>query len=127
MNNDMQIIFSNYECREGSFVHSLSELNTFDEKYYWIFYNSVISLTKENLNAPLNRDLTRAIVMTYSKVMTLLWCHLSTDDQFEINNYPSEKIHLFTERLEFMVDGYLGGFIMSESSFGDEIINPSTT
>jgi hypothetical protein len=126
MDKHLKTLMDNYEAKEGTLLHFLHEKATFNESSFWDYYNSVISITKEMMGKPLNREITTAIVSTHSSILQSFLWHLTENDYYEITDYPYEHITLYVERLDFMIDGYLKGYIMSEKSFGEELKNPKS-
>ncbi len=67
LNRDLQILFNNYDCKEGTFIHYLHEKATFNEQAFWDYYNSIISITRKKLQGELiDTNTTIAIVLTKS-------------------------------------------------------------
>jgi hypothetical protein len=124
MNDKYQILFNNYEIKEGSFIYSLSEEAFFNEEYFWDYYNTVIEIVKDKLNKPLDKELTKIVHWTYKRVTDCFLWHLDNNDQYSMRNFPINNFIYFKERLDFMIDGYFGDFVMSETQFGDSIKNP---
>jgi hypothetical protein len=126
MTNNIDIINHNYILAEGSFLYSLDEEAIFKESLFWEYYNSVIKLTRDNLDKDYEWDTVRKVVWTHNRIIKCFLFHHSKDDIYEMDNFPKETENLFLERLEFMIDGFLGKYTFSEKGFGDELINPNS-
>lgn len=124
MNKDIQILMDNYELKEGTFIYALVEKSSFNEAYFWNYYNAQIEINKQTLNKSLDRELTKIVHWIHKRIIVLLLCHFIEKDIYSISNLPKEKLTHFTERLDFMIEGYFGNFVMSEIQFGDDIKNP---
>lgn len=124
MKEQFQVLNNNFEVKEGSFIYSLSEKAVFSEQHFWDYYNAVIEIVKENLNKPLDKEVTRIIHWTYRRIMDCFLWHLDTNDVYSMDNFPSDMLIYFKERLDFMIEGYFGDFVINEKQFGDEIKNP---
>ncbi|ACX64802.1 Imm41 family immunity protein [Paenibacillus sp. Y412MC10] len=119
-----QVLTSNYQLKEGSFLYSLLEEASFNEIAFWNYYNAVIEIIDQTKDKQLDRELTKIIHWTYKRVMRSFLCHFDPSDVFKISDFPDDRFIYFYERLDFMIDGYYEGFIMSEKQFGDNIKNP---
>ena len=53
-------------------------------------------------------------ILSSKIIESFLW-HLTKDDVFEIGEYPNDNTPLLVERLRFMIDGYLRGYVMAYS------------
>ncbi|WP_144555863.1 Imm41 family immunity protein [Bacillus sp. X1(2014)] len=124
MKNYTDIINQNYVLEEGIFLHSLAEEWIFNEGLFWEYSNSVITLTKNNLDKEYDLKAVRKVVWTHNKIIKCFLFHHSKNDHYEMDNFPNETEHLFLERLDFIIDGFLGKYTFSEKAFGDEIRNP---
>ncbi|ANE45866.1 hypothetical protein SY83_05600 [Paenibacillus swuensis] len=125
MKEYFQILNNNYEIKEGSFIYSLSEEAVFNEQHFWDYYNAVIEVVKENLNKQLDKEVTNIIHWTYRRIMDCFLWHLDTNDAYLMDNFPSDNFIYFKERLDLMIEGYFGDFVMNEKQFGDSIKNPN--
>ncbi|GMK37167.1 hypothetical protein PCCS19_02200 [Paenibacillus sp. CCS19] len=117
-------LINNYQLKEGTFLYSLLEEGVFSEPYFWDYYNAVIDIVRETMDKPLDRELTRIIFWTYKRIMRSFLCHFELNDIYIIKNFPEDKYIDYYERLDFMIEGYFGSFVMSERQFGDSIKNP---
>lgn len=104
----------------------LHEKCYFHEDAFWDYYNSVISITRIKINSKLENEstITKAIVYTQKQILKQFIHHLSPNDLYEIEKFPSEKLHLFIERLGYMLEGYFNGFVINEDLFDDDLKNP---
>jgi hypothetical protein len=127
MAKDMEMLIANFDALEGTFLYYLHEEASFNEEAFWEYYNSVVSITSRTLNNAFDRTVAKAINYTYSRIIESFLWHLTENDGYLIENYPEEKIHLYVERLRYMVDGYFEGFVVAEDVFGDELKNPKET
>ncbi|WP_042163509.1 Imm41 family immunity protein [Paenibacillus gorillae] len=124
MENELQILMNNYNCIDNSFVHKLSEELVFDFQLFWDYYNSVRVITKETFDKPLNREISRAISFTHAKILENIIWEYSDNNVGQTENFPFNKLHLIIERLSFLVDGYFQGYLIEESNFDEDLINP---
>lgn len=124
MTNYIDIINQNYILAEGSYLHSLAEEAIFNESLFWEYYNSVITLTKNCQDKDYDWEAVRKVVWTHNQIIKCFLYHHSKNDMYEMDNFPNKTEHAFLERLDFMIDGFLGKYTFSEKAFGDEIINP---
>lgn len=124
MDNELQVLMNNYHCVDNTFIHKLSEESLFDFPLFWDYYNSVREVIKGSLDKPLDREISRAISYTHSKILEHIIWEYSDNDLGQIKNFPFDKQHLIIERLSFLVDGYFQGYLIDESNFDEELQNP---
>ncbi|KIL49045.1 Imm41 family immunity protein [Jeotgalibacillus campisalis] len=124
MINNNAVIYNNSILREGSFLCSLVEEATFDEHLFWRYYNSVITLTEENLNKDYDWELVKQVIWTHNRIIKCFLWHHDEKDVYEMENFPQEREMDFLERLDFMFDGFIGKRAYSEKGFGDDLVNP---
>lgn len=125
LDSDFQTLFDNNAGKEGAFIYYLHEEAVFNEQAFWDFYNSVISITKRNLRGEIIDDKTNiAVILTHKRIIEYFVWHLSENDAYRITNYPTDTIQLFMERLNYLIDGYLKGYIIEEDRFEEELKNP---
>ncbi|MCK9858954.1 immunity 41 family protein [Paenibacillus sp. ATY16] len=115
----------NYQLKEGTFLYGLVEEATFHEAYFWNYYNAQIEINKQTINKSLDRELTKIVHWVHKRIHDLLLCHFIETNVYSIAKLPESKLIYFTERLDFMMEGYFGNFVMSEKQFGDDIKNPN--
>jgi hypothetical protein len=125
MTPEYQILLDNYELKDSTLICYLSEHGIFEEEYFWKYYNCVTELIKNNMDQPLEREMTKLIHWTHKRIIDCFLWHYNPEDQFTINNFPIVNFSYFKERLDFMIDGYYGNFILNEKEFGDAIKNPN--
>lgn len=117
LNRDLQILFNNYDCKEGSFIHYLHEKATFNEQAFGDYYNSILSITKKKLQGELiDTNTTIAIVLTHKTILESFIWHLTEKDIYQITDYPMERINYFMEQLNYLIDGYLKGYIIEDDN-----------
>lgn len=121
LDSDFQTLFDNNSSKEGTFIYYLREEAVFNEQAFWAFYNSVISITKRKLRGEIIDDKTNiAVILTHKRIIESFVWHLTEKDVYRITNYPTDTIQLFMERLNYLIDGYLKGYIIEEDRFGEE-------
>lgn len=123
MDTDLQTLYDNQKGVAGTFLYYLHEKHDFNEKAFWAYYNCVISITQKS-DKKLDNNISKAVVFTHSQILNHIIQHLSDNDLYEMINYPYDKIHLYIERLNTMIDGYFGGYIINESLFDEDLKNP---
>lgn len=111
-----EILDKNAFCREGSLRESLCEDSLFSEKYFWDFYDSVITLAENAQNNGKTVDETAKILGVFNRITQMFMYHFDPNDKCKIENFP-EDYTVYYERLEFAVRAYLGGRIPNESEF----------
>lgn len=124
MDNELQVLMNNYHCVDNTFIHKLSVESLFDFPLFWDYYNSVRKVIKGTLDKSLDREISRAISYTHSKILEHIIWEYSDNDLGQIKNFPFDKQHLIIERLSFLVDGYFQGYLIDESNFDEELQNP---
>lgn len=126
MDKDLEILFMNEKALEGSFLFYLHEKSSFQEGAFWDYYNSVISITSNKIKDELEDDnaTTKAIVYTHNEILKKFIHHLSPNDMYEIKNFPIDKLHLYNERLSYMLEGYFKGFVINEDLYDEDLKNP---
>ncbi|KOM98505.1 RNA polymerase sigma-G factor [Clostridium botulinum] len=125
MKNSLEILNSNYKSEEGSFIYSLHERNHFNKDLYWEYYNAILNITESSLNKPLDKEISKMIFDTYNYFLKSIIWHLSTNDLSKIDNFPSEGINLYVERLSVRISsGYFEKRHIDECIFDEELQNP---
>ncbi|RUT64028.1 RNA polymerase subunit sigma [Clostridium botulinum] len=115
--NSLEILNSNYKSEKGSFIYSLHERNYFNKDLYWEYYNAILNITESSLNKPLDKEISKMIFDTYNYFLKSIIWHLSTNDLSKIDNFPSEGINLYVERLSVRISsGYLKNVILMNVS-----------
>ena len=120
MKHALRILMNNFTIEETSFLYKLREEGYFDFPAFWDYYNSVRDIIRQTLDKPLDREISRAIVFTHSKILEHIIWDYSDQDIYHIQNLPYDKLHDVLERLGFLVDGYLQGFLIDEQTFGPD-------
>lgn len=71
----VEVLKSNYEGKEGSFIYFLHEECKFNKIAFWDYYNSIVDLTNETLiQDSIDRELSEMLSKTYVYIMrSLLW------------------------------------------------------
>ena len=123
---DIQILFDNYECKEGTFIYYLHEDALFNVQAFWDYYNSITSVIKRGIGNKLDENITVAVVFTYKHIVESFLWHSTPNDGYVIKGYPSDKMSLYMERLHFLIDGYFKGYVLDEDSFDDDLVNPGS-
>src|SRR5688572_358178 len=103
----VEVLKSNYEGTEGSFVYFLHEQNKFNLEAFWDYFNCIVDITNDTSNQNnLNRDLSLMVSKTYAFIMRSLLWHFHPKDSFVVKNIPDNNLQLYIERLEFAYLGY---------------------
>ncbi len=117
----LEILNNNDKGEKGSFIYFLHEKNIFEIKAFWEYYDCLISITKKSKYTTLDREISKKIFRTYSYVLKSTIYHLIENDCLEIKEFPTEKIGKFIERLEVVIEGYFGGYLINEENFDDDL------
>lgn len=123
-NDSLQVLMSNFQCTENTFLYRLREELYFDWALFWEYYNSVRDIVRQTMDQPLDRDISRAVSFTYAKILELIVWDYSDTDLVQIDNFPFDKLPALVERLGVVVDGYFQGYLVNEEKFGEELQNP---
>ncbi|WP_449623144.1 hypothetical protein [Robertmurraya sp. Marseille-Q9965] len=126
MKKSIEILLKNEKAAEGTFLFYLHEKSEFNENAFWDYYNSVINITRKIINKEFEKEIvtTKAIVFTHSEILKKFIYHLSPKDLYEMKDFPTEKLHLYNERLNDMLLGYFEGFIINEELYDEDFKNP---
>lgn len=116
INKAKEILDKNAFCREGSLRDSLCEDSLFSEKYFWEFYDSVITLAGNAQKNGKTVDDTAKILGVFNRITQMFMYHFDPNDNCMIENFP-EKYTEYFERLEYAVRAYLYGKIPNENEF----------
>ncbi|HWL23702.1 MAG TPA: Imm41 family immunity protein [Ureibacillus sp.] len=126
MNSAIEVLKSNYEGKEGSFIYSLHEECKFEKSAFWDYYNSIVDLTKDTLSQDsLDREISLMLSKTYAFIMRSLLWHFHPKDLYKVKGVPKNKLHLYIERLEIAYLGYFKGDVFKEELHDEDLINPS--
>jgi hypothetical protein len=120
-----EILKSNYEGIEGSFIYYLHEECKFNESAFWDYYNSIVDITNITLNQNiLDKQQSLMLSKTYAFIMRSLLWHFHPKDQYEVIDVPQNDLHLYIERLEIAYLGYFKGEAFDEELHDVDLINP---
>ncbi|WP_141505671.1 Imm41 family immunity protein [Paenibacillus luteus] len=121
----VEVLKSNYEGTENSFIYFLHEQNNFNQEAFWDYFNCIVDITDETSNQNnLNRDLSQMVSKTYTFIMRSLLWHFHPKDLYMVENIPEKNLHLYIERLEFAYLGYFTGKVFKEELYDEDLINP---
>lgn len=121
MEKYLEVLNNNDRADKGSFIYFLHERNMFETKAFWEYYECLINITKESRNTILDREISKKIFRTYSYLLKSTIYHLVKNDYYKIKEFPTEKIGKFIERLEAVIEGYFGDYIINEENFDDDL------
>ena len=107
------ILEKNVSCVEGSLIDSLHECERFSKKYFWEFYDCVITL------AQYGRDLetARKITLVYQRILKEMVWHFDKRDLSKLRKFPNKRYNSYIERLDNAVDAYFRGVFVDETLF----------
>ncbi|MBM7608777.1 hypothetical protein JOD29_002024 [Lysinibacillus composti] len=121
----VEVLKSNYEGKEGSFIYSLHEECKFNKSAFWDYYNSIVDLTNETLlQDSLDQELSLMLSTTYVFIMRSLLWHFHPKDMYKVKGVPKNKLNLYIERLEIAYLGYFKGEVFKEELHDENLINP---
>ncbi len=71
MTSQLQILIDNINGVKGSFVYFLHEHeeDTFNERAFWDYYNSIINITKRTKGKTLDKKITGMMFDTYNYIL----------------------------------------------------------
>ncbi|MGG0656924.1 hypothetical protein [Rummeliibacillus pycnus] len=121
----VEVLKSNYEGKEGSFIYFLHEECKFNKSAFWDYYNCIIDLTNETLiQDNLDKELSVMLSKTYVFIMRSLLWHFHPKDMYKVKGVPKNKLSLYIERLEIAYLGYFKGEVFKEELHDENLMNP---
>ena len=119
----MEVIESNYNALENSFIGELHENSLFNLTLYDELLNGIIKIIEnhDKLNDKDNVQITFQLFEIYSYTLKSFIWHHKKDDLFEIKNYEDMFDDNYIERLEFIIKCFLKKDYQSIMDYEDEI------
>ncbi len=121
----LKIIENNIKIQDKSFIYELHEKDHFDQNLFWKLYDALITLVTRDLKSTtLDRQFSRNIAKILGYTLKSVSCHFSPFDVTKIKGVHEKDLHLYVERIEVAVDGYLAGYLVKDDLF--ELKRPSS-
>ncbi len=113
----INIVEDNYSGKEGSFVYNLHEKSIFDKTAFWLYYESIIQLSQNDIEN--KNEIILKIFKTYSYILKCFIYHSSKYDGYKIKGINDREVGKYVERLESVIFGFTDGYKINEANFDD--------